>query len=223
MSELPSPTVRSLFMFIDESGNFDFSARGTTHFLMAGVVALEPYLTSVLMQRLRYKMLAQGHDIEYLHASEDRQVVRDEVFSVLSSIEGLKAHVIYGDKRRAAPSIQSEDRIYYIFAKALIKYLIKVHTPAEYDQVVVVLDKALNRRKQGEFEQAVKPLLKELKKPFRLFFHSVRSDYNAQIADYIAWAKFVALERDEQRPWAALNGLAVTDFDIFRKGHTLYY
>ena len=30
------------------------------------------------------------------------------------------------------------------------------------------------------------------------------TDMNGQIADYIAWSKFVSLERGEQRPWKAV-------------------
>lgn len=36
-----SHTASTLFLFVDESGNSDFSAKGTRYFLLAGVVALD--------------------------------------------------------------------------------------------------------------------------------------------------------------------------------------
>ena len=214
---------RTLFIFVDESGNFDFTERGTRHFLMAGVVALSPYVSAIQMQDVRYRMLAAGHDVEYLHASEDRQVVRDEVFRAIASMTEIRAHVVWGDKHRAHPKIQEAGRFYSIFGKALVKFLLMVHTPNEYQQVVVIFDSALTSKQRGAFEAAIKPDLKAIGRPFRIFFHSVRTDYNGQIADYVGWAKYVQLERGEGRPWTALEPLRPTEFNIFRRGHSTYY
>ncbi len=47
---------------------------------------------------------------------------------------------------------------------------------------------------------------------------------NGQIADYVAWSKFVQLERNELRPWTSLTStLQPSDFNIFRNGTTIYY
>jgi hypothetical protein len=56
-----------------------------------------------------------------------------------------------------------------------------------------------------------------------MYFHSVRTDYNGQIADYVGWAKYVQLERGEERPWNSLKPLRPSEFNLFRTGHTLYY
>lgn len=109
---------RTLFIFVDESGNFDFTARGTRHFLMAGIVALSPYVSAIMMQGVRYRFLAAGHDVEYLHATEDRQVVRDEVFKTIASLKEIRAHVVWGDKRRAHPKIQEPGRFYGILRES---------------------------------------------------------------------------------------------------------
>ncbi len=59
---------------------------------------------------------------------------------------------------------------------------------------------------------------------FHIYFQRLISDGNGQIADYICWAKYVELERNELRPWTALqNSLRPTDFNIFWNARTRYY
>lgn len=79
----------------------------------------------------------------------------------------------------------------------------------------MVFDQALTKSKQGTFHAVVKPRLKALGKPFHLYFQPMICDMNGQLADYIAWSKFVQLERAEQRPWAAVNdALHVTQMQL---------
>ena len=88
----------SLFVFIDESGNFDFTLRGTRHFVMAGVMATSPIDSASQLNALKYKLMAEGVDISDFHASEDRQAVRDRVFPIIDSLKNIRAHVIFGEK-----------------------------------------------------------------------------------------------------------------------------
>jgi hypothetical protein len=48
----------SLFIFIDESGNFDFSDKGTDHFVMACVATLSPLDSARALDELIYQLLA---------------------------------------------------------------------------------------------------------------------------------------------------------------------
>ncbi len=112
---------------------------------------------------------------------------------------------------------------YGLLGKTLLTYLLKAYQVAQFDQVVIIFDKALTRKEQNQFLKTVKPQLKTLSKPYRIYFHQTLSDFNGQIADYAAWAKYVSLERAENRPLKALGNIKVTDFDIFQKGTTKYY
>jgi hypothetical protein len=40
--------------------------------------------------------------------------------------------------------------------------------------------------------------------PYRIYFQSVNYDFNGQVADYVSWSHYVALERAEMRPLEAL-------------------
>ena len=191
---------------------------------MAGVAALAPLDSAAEMQALRYQLLAEGVDVSGFHAAEDRQFVRDRVFRIFESIESVKAHAIYGDKHRAAPRLHSDSQIHALFGKALIRYFLRVFDTSDYRRVVVVFDQALTKKKQGDFHGVIKPELKALGKPFHVYFQKMVTDMNGQIADYVAWSKFIQLERNELRPWKSLaSTLRPSDFDIFRNGKTLYY
>ncbi len=219
-----NPVPDTLFVFIDESGNFDFSTKGTRHFVMAGVAALAPLDSAAEMQTLRYKLLSEGVDVPGFHAAEDRQFVRDRVFKTFESIENVKVHAIYGDKHRAAPQLQSDSKLHGLFGRALIKYFLRVFDSADYKRVVVIFDQALTKSKQGDFHGVIKPELKALGKPFHIYFQKMLTDMNGQIADYVAWSKFVHIERYELRPWDNLGiSLKPSDFNIFRSGTILYY
>lgn len=191
---------------------------------MAGVAALAPLDSAAEMQALRYQLLAEGVNVLGFHAAEDRQFIRDRVFRTFESIESVKVHAIYGNKHRAAPRLQSDSQIHSLFGKALIRYFLRVFDASDYRRVVVVFDQALTKKKQGDFHGVIKPELKALGKPFHVYFQKMLTDMNGQIADYIAWSKFVQLERNELRPWKSLAlTLQPSDFNIFRNGTTLYY
>lgn len=212
-----------LYVFIDESGNFDFSAKGTDHFLMAAVIARDPIASACALQELKYELMAEGVDEPFFHASEDAQVVRDRVFAAINTIQSISSHVIHVDKHHAAPSLQNTVRMYSLFGGAIAKYLLKTLPEESYSQVIIVFDKALPKRDENAFLGVVKPALNALKRPYRIYFQSVKHDFNGQIADYIAWAKYISLERGEKRALQSIPGVPLTSFNLFRFGHTRYY
>ena len=205
MAPVGNPVPDTLFVFIDESGNFDFSSKGTRFFVMTAVVALAPLDSAAEMQALRYRLLAGGLDLTGFHASEDRQTTRDAVFETFSRISTIRSHVIYRDKTQTDIHQRSDAGLHSLFGHALIQFAISTYAAMDFQRVVVIFDQALTRRKQGAFNATVKPQLKALGKPFHLYFQPMHADANGQIADYIAWSKFVQLERGEHRPWAALQ------------------
>jgi hypothetical protein len=81
--------MKSLFIFLDESGNLDFSTKGSKHFVLTAVTALNPLESSSKIQDLKYRLLIEGSDIQHFHASEDRQIVRNEVFRVINTLEPI--------------------------------------------------------------------------------------------------------------------------------------
>jgi hypothetical protein len=212
-----------LTIFLDESGNLDFSPKGTANFVLAAITALQPLHSSIELQKLKYNLLVAGEDVQHFHASEDKQMVRDAVFQVINGLTNIQINYIHAEKCKAHPSVQTTADFYGLLGKTLLTYLLKGYQASQFDQVVIIFDKALSKKDQNQFLKMVKPQLKALGKPYRIYFHHTLSDFNGQIADYAAWAKYVSLERAENRPINALNNIKMTSFDIFQSGSTKYY
>lgn len=54
--------MKTFYIYLDESGNFDFSVKGTEHFVLCAMTTLEPISTQEPLQALKYELLEEGHD-----------------------------------------------------------------------------------------------------------------------------------------------------------------
>jgi hypothetical protein len=161
-------------------------------------------------------------DFQHFHASEDKQIIRDKVFTSIASMRSLKINYIIAEKRKAHPKFHNET-FYGLLGMALAKYLLLKHQSAPYEKVIIIFDQILTNKQQGNFLKQIKPELKKIGKPYAIYFHRTMSDFNGQIADYCAWAKYVSLEKGELRPLDAIAAISKDTFDIFNKGTTYYY
>src|SRR5690606_32720492 len=76
----------SVYVFLDEGGNFDFSSKGTQYFVLSAIVKNRSFIEHALLAELKYDVLEETGDChEYFHATEDRQIVRDRVFRIIQS------------------------------------------------------------------------------------------------------------------------------------------
>lgn len=217
------PEPKTVYVFLDESGNLDFKRSGTLHYVLAAVVTERPLELSQKLQKLKYKMLETGTDVEYFHASEDMQVVRNQVISEICTMkDDLAVHFIHAQKTKTYPMLQNSASFYGKLGLTLIRFIVGWKTDG-FDEVVIVFDKALTNKDQKAFLGQLKPELKKLGKPYRIYFHRTLSDFNGQLADYLAWSKFVSLERNELRPLNALTELSMTHFDLFARGTKEWY
>jgi hypothetical protein len=196
--------VKTLFAYIDESGNFDFNHTGTKHLVMAVFCTTDPASNSFALAKLKYEIMGQGIDLANFHASEDLQRVRDQVFEVIYQSPMASAKTFWISKTEHTLTKPEASESYKIFGKPIALHLGEIVLETKANKVVVVFDKALVRQDQNAFLASIKPHLAAMKLPYHVYFHSVSKDFNGQIADYIAWSNYVALERNEYRPVASL-------------------
>lgn len=214
MQSQRSKNARPVYLFVDESGNFDFSAGGTSYFVMAGIMTPSPLTSLIVMQSVRYELLQGGRDLQTFHATQDKKFVRDKVLEAFQVMKDVHAFVIYCKKSKFPPNVQSEPRFHAIFARHLIGAASESIKNLDPSQVVMIFDHTLRGEKRKEFLALLKPALKEVG-PFLLFFHSMKSDMNGQVADYVAWAKFRQLERDDHEYWNRLSvALRPSEFEV---------
>lgn len=172
---------------------------------MAGVYTFTPGTIQHLMQELRYELMEVGHDISEFHASQDRQSTRNRVFDLLQDIYGLGANIVYGKKSLIVEHDRSDVRLHAKFGLQLVESVVCRVGLENFERLIMIFDRALTQKHQAELSLLMKPVLKRISRPFHLYFQSMKVDMNGQIADYVAWSKFVALERGEMRPWESLS------------------
>ena len=141
--------MKTLYIYLDESGNFDFSARGTEHFVLCAMTTLDPISTQEPLQVLKYELLEEGHDIEYFHASEDRQEVRNRVFDRIKVMKEPSFHFVYAKKDKADPSVRTPSMLYALLSRMVLSHCLRSGQPGQVDQIVVIFDRALTRKRLG--------------------------------------------------------------------------
>jgi hypothetical protein len=230
---------KTLYLFIDESGNFDFSPKGSKYFIVTALATYDPVIDRELLLRLRYELLQQGTDQEYFHASEDKQSVRDAVFEILAGIEDhYEVHSVIAQKNKAHPSLYKEiykkrgkiiQRVtgiplYQQLCQTLLTYVF-TGKGKNIENIVVVLASLT----EGEKGKVILRTLKQFLKaeypgiPFEIFSHRSCADLNCQLADYCCWAISVKWERAELRPYEEIKKRIQNEFPLFRNGKNVHY
>jgi hypothetical protein len=59
-----------LYVFLDEAGDFDFSATGTKFFTFTTITKRRPFPWDTPLISLKYDLIEVGLDIEYFHAAD---------------------------------------------------------------------------------------------------------------------------------------------------------
>ena len=217
-----------LYVFIDESGNYDFSTRGTEYWILTSVITEDVHPGILELYDLKHKLIDLGTDVEYFHASEDRQAVRNEVFGIIKTLSNIRVDSLIVEKRKAGPSIRPINKLYPMMVEQLLKYPfnapgIDIQT---YEKVFFFFDRAASTKKQQQILIAsVKYYLaKHLKGiDYHIAMHSSSSHHYLQIVDYLSWAVYEKWERQEYRPYQEISHLLKSEFQIFQHGTTTWY
>jgi hypothetical protein len=111
------------YLFVDESGDMNFSAGGSPYFYFGALSTADPLPLTRALTSLRYAFLTEGLGIDRFHAAEDRQVVRDRVFATIRSVGGFEFDSAVVDKRKAPPSLYEATHFYPEIADYLLGYV----------------------------------------------------------------------------------------------------
>ena len=220
----------SLYVFIDESGNFDFSnGQGATEWLgLTSLTTTDASEGVMELYQVKHNLIETGYDVERFHATEDKQIVRDAVFPVLAGLQNARVDHLAIRKRRLNPDWRRPERFY----PAMIPFLLQSPFNAkgldvqQFERIVIFMDKVqLPKRRLERMIGAIKIYLKPRlgAVPYSIHIHDSRSHLYLQATDYFCWAVSVRRERDERRPYDVIKHLVRNDFDIFERGHTDWY
>lgn len=182
-----------LYLYIDESGNLDFSEKGTEWFIVTGVVMRRPFDAATALLAYKYDCIEDGLDIERFHASEDVDTVRTGVYTRIGEHGGeCKAYSAKVHKPLLPEEVRDPAWAYSIAFEWLVHEVFKQEDLDDIAEVIVVTDSLPKDAKRKQVEKPLKSFMRsqfqEAGIPYALLHHSSESDPNLQIADYMCWA-----------------------------------
>lgn len=220
----------TLYIFLDEGGNFDFSPSGTKYFTLTAVSLLRPFRLHTALDTYKYDLIEYRIkprvDLEYFHCSEDNRHVRARVFAMLADeLPNKTIDAVVVEKSKVGPAMRAEEVFYPRMLGYLLKFAIE-RADESVGEVVVITDTIPVAKKRRAVEKAVKVTLKGMlpqTTPYRIMHHASRSHYGLQVADYINWAIFRKWEKADNTHHKIVCSKIRSEFDIFRRGTRHYY
>lgn len=215
------------YLFLDESGNLDFSQNGTSYFVLAGVSMWRPFPVSKSLDVYKHDCLEYGLDTEYFHCAEDNSRVRDQVFTrIAAGLDSLRIDSLIIEKRKTGPALRKDKRFYPEMLGHLLKFVLPKEVGAGASEVLVITDTIPVRKKRQAIEKAIQQALAKMLPnhvKYRILHHTSRSHYGLQMADYCCWAVFRKWQKGETAHYDQIKPAIRSEFDIFRNGSRFYY
>lgn len=218
---------RFMYIFLDEGGDLNFSDSGTRYFTLTAVSQMRPFTIEPELLILKYDLIEKGLGIEYFHAAEDRQLVRDRVFAAITRHpDRVQVDTIVVEKPKTGPALQPAEYFYPRILGYLLQYVFRSRRITDFDELIVITDSLPVSVKRRAFEKGIKQELARMLPQhvqYRLFHHASKSSIGLQIADYCNWAIFRKWEGKDARSYAVIQELIRSEFEIFRTGTRYYY
>jgi hypothetical protein len=161
-------------------------------------------------QEYREKNICNG-----FHATEDYQIVRDEVFKIISGMEYIKAHAIVVRKNKTNQSLYPPEKFYPKISSYLIDYIQKSY---KFSKLCVIFNGSpINRLKQAMLKGIKQEIEnKGIAKEYYIYFPNSSTERMLDVADYVCWAIAKKWERNDKRSYEIIKKfLGRDELDIF--------
>jgi len=220
--------MNNLYVFVDISGDYTFSSKGTTYLICTSIMCTDILLGVNQLCLCKHRQIDNGLDITHFHATEDKQATRNEVFDIIEQLTHLRVDSIIVEKRKTYEGLQESKYLYPFLIEKFLQYPFDYRgvNVEQYDKVFVFVDReSCSRREKGFIKQAVKRYLHNRLQniPFRLCMHPSSTHNNLKLVDYCSWAIFRKWERADLRSYNKVRSLVKSEFPIFRYGTTIWY
>ena len=99
----------------------------------------------------------RGTGLEYFHAAEDRQAVRNAVFAIIARhLEGVRIDSLIVEKRKTGPALQPVEHFYPRMLGCLLRHVLSGFNLADFQEVIVFTDRVPVNKHRKAVEKAVK-------------------------------------------------------------------
>jgi hypothetical protein len=228
---MPSVHSKCLYIFLDESGNFDFSENGTARYVITALSVFPPFPYSLMqsLTQLKHKLWQAGVELEYFHAAEDKQATRDEVFArIHDHLHLIRCDSIVVEKRKTQPHLRADLlQFYKKIVDILISYVLEGARRNSIEEIHVVADsipiKALRKPLEGALKARLSQFAALNKGTYSISWVSSKSEIMLQVTDYISWAIYRKWEKSDLRSYDIVSLCIKSEFDVFRFGTMRYY
>lgn len=217
----------TLHAHLDESGDLNFTPRGSRYYIFAVVWTFDPPSLAHSLTGLRFGYLKQGLDLHRFHACEDQQRVRDEVVAKITERRTWAYAAMLIEKNKVNPVIRDEHSFYPKFATMLLRFVLKGIVRRDTDQVLVFTDELPVKKKRDAVKKAINVACRAELPPrirFGCYHHPCASNNWLQVADYCAWGVQRKWERGDTRTYDLLaRHLFKSELNVTARGMTTYY
>ena len=208
------------YIFLDESGNFDFSASGSRYFVLTSVSLRRPFPVTGLLDAYRHECLEFGLNLESFHCANDNRHVRGRVFDLVTAhLDEMHIDCIVVEKRKAVLSLRQGSHLYPRMLGYLLRFVVRKEVDRGAKEFIAITDTLPFTGKRLAAEIVVRHTLARMLPigtRLRTFHHSSCSHYGLQLADYCCWAMFRKWERGETTYFDRIRAAVRSEFDIFR-------
>lgn len=196
---------RVLYLYFDESGNFDFRPSGTPYFLMTCAATFRPFNVGGVLTNLRYDLIEHGKCLEEFHACEDKNDVREYVYDVLSiEPQSFRVYSAIVHKAAVPEQFRTAKDIYSKVFAVLMDEVYKRECNGNVEKVIAITDNLPKDAKRSQVTRPLKRYMKQLFQdsniPYQLLHHKSCSDPNLQAVDYFYWAAHRDLTQNKTWP-----------------------
>lgn len=214
------------YVFADEAGCFAFNRhqRSSRYFILC-TVTMEDCAAGDRLLHLKREMVWDGLPVQnYLHACEDRQVVRDRVFAFLTD-QPFTVEATILEKSKAQPQTRTSNARFYQYAWFYHFYGIRKRIAEQADELLITAASIMERKKQKIFSDAVSDVANQYFNNIKWATHHPNSaaDPCLQIADYCTWAIQRKWERGDSRSYDLIREKVRHEYDSWAHGTRHYY
>jgi len=207
-----------LYIFLDEGGNFDFSSNGTKYFILTALSKERPFNVFNDLINLKYDFIERGLNIEYFHASEDRQEVRNGVFKAIENhMSGIRIDSVIVEKSKTNAILKKTEKFYPEMLGHLIRHVINSKVLSRYKEIIIFTDAIPDNKKKKSIEKSVKMTLADMMPSdtkYSIYHHQSRSNMDLQVVDYCNWAIYRKWDRNDERSYKIIQNIIKSELNF---------
>ena len=196
-----------LYIFLDESGNFDFSGSyGRQYYIITGLSVLRPFPCFEELLEYRYDLWEKGVEIEYFHASNNPPYIRDRVFNIICGhLSEFRADSIILEKCKTNTTLRNDrGRFYKKFLDILLKFILQGHAWRNSKSIIIIHDWLAVEQNRNilmdTIKLAVAKWAKEINAQYSMYFYQSKASLLLQVVDYINLTYSTGREIKNDRP-----------------------